>query len=158
MLEFRDIKLEDKKIIDKHLSYVPYRASEGCFSNLYGWAHKYNTTFAIWRDFLLVKFISDRGSCSYLMRFGKGNLMGAIEKLMEDCDDPVRFEMSGVTKAMKKEIEKIMPRRFEYLRQRRLYDYIYKSEKLINLSGRRLQSKRNHINRFNNRYEWRYIS
>lgn len=158
MIEFRDIELADKEIIDKHLNYNQYRSSEACFSNLYGWAHKYNTQFSIWRDFLLVKFMSDRGSCSYLMPFGKGNLVGAIEALMEDCDDPVRFEMSGVTKAMKKEIEEIMPKRFEYLRQRTVFDYIYTSEKLINLSGKKLQSKRNHINRFNNRYEWQYIS
>ena len=52
-----------------------------------------------------------------------------------------------------------MPRRFEFKRQRPLYDYIYTSEKLINLSGKKLQSKRNHINRFTAQHsDYKYIS
>ena len=158
MIEFRDIELQDKERIDKYLINNPYRASESCFSNLYGWAHKYNTQLAEWRDFLLIKFISDRGGCSYLKPFGKGNLAGAIEVLIEECGCPIKFEMSGVTQAMREEIEKAMPRRFEYERQRSVFDYIYTSKKLINLSGKRLQSKRNHINRFKAQNDWRYIS
>lgn len=159
MIEFRDIELEDKKTIDKYLINNPYRASESCFSNLYGWAHKYNTQFAIWREYLLIKFTSDRGGCSYLTPFGKGDLTSAIDILVKECGCPVKFEMSGVTEAMKEEIEKAMPKRFEFTRQRSVYDYIYTSEKLIHLSGKKLQSKRNHINRFNMQHsDWKYIS
>lgn len=158
MIEFRDIELEDKQTIDNFLVSNPYRASESCFSNLYGWAHKYKTQYAIWRDYLLVKFTSNRGGCSYLMPFGKGNLASAIEVLVEECGCSEKFELSGVTQAMKEEIEEAMPRRFEYKRQRAVYDYIYKSEKLINLSGKKLQSKRNHINRFVAQNKWKYIS
>lgn len=159
MIEFRDIELRDKETIDKYLTNNPYRSSESCFSNLYGWAHKYKTQFAEWRDFLLIKFTSDRGGCSYLTPFGKGNLASAIEVLIEECGCPIKFEMSGVTQAMREEIEKAMPRRFEYKRQRSVYDYIYTSQKLINLSGKRLQSKRNHINRFKAMHSnYKYIS
>ncbi len=159
MIQFRDIELADKPIIDKYLINNPYRASESCFSNLYGWAHKYKTQFAEWRDFLLIKFTSDRGGCSYLTPFGKGNLASAIEVLIDECGCPIKFELSGVTQAMREEIEAAMPRRFEYTRQRAVYDYIYTSEKLINLSGKKLQSKRNHINRFTARHsDYKYIS
>lgn len=159
MIKFKDIELEDKEIIDKYLYNNPYRASESCFSNLYGWAHKYKTQYAIWREFLLVKFTSDRGGCSYLTPFGKGNLAGAIDVLVDECGCPVKFEMSGVTQAMKEEIESAMPRRFEYERQRSVFDYIYTSEKLINLTGKKLQSKRNHINRFLAQHgDYKYIS
>ena len=159
MIEFRDIELHDKKIIDKYLINNPYRASESCFSNLYGWAHKYKTQYAEWRDFLLIKFTSDRGGCSYLTPFGKGNLASAIDVLVDECGCPIKFEMSGVTLAMREEIEKAMPRRFDFERQRSVYDYIYTSEKLIHLSGKKLQSKRNHINRFTAQHsDYKYIS
>ena len=158
MIKFKDIELEDKDIIDTYLFNNPYRASESCFSNLYGWAHKYKTQYAIWREFLLIKFTSDRGGCSYLTPFGKGNVAGAIDLLVEECGCPIKFEMSGVTQAMKEVIEHAMPRRFEYERQRGVFDYIYTSEKLINLTGKKLQSKRNHINRFLANNKWQYIS
>ena len=109
MIEFREIELQDKQIIDKYLINNPYRASESCFSNLYGWAYKYNTKFAVWRDYLLIKFTSDRGGCSYLTPFGKGNFTSAIEALVDECGCPIKFEMSGVTEAMRQEIEKAMP-------------------------------------------------
>ena len=159
MIEFRDIELQDKEIIDKFFTNNPYSSAESCFSNLYGWAHKYKTQYAIWRDFLLVKFTSDRGGCSYLTPFGKGNLASAIEVLVDECGCPVKVEMSGVTAAVKEDIERALPRRFEFTRQRANYDYIYTSEKLINLSGKKLQSKRNHINRFKaQQSDWKYIS
>lgn len=159
MIEFRDIELRDKEVIDKFFTNNPYRSAENCFSNLYGWAFKYKTQYAVWRDFLLVKFTSDRGGCSYLTPFGRGNFVSAIEVLVDECGCPIKFELSGVTNAMKEEIENAMPGRFEFTRQRSNYDYIYTSEKLINLSGKKLQSKRNHINRFQARYtDWKYIS
>ncbi len=158
MIEFRDIELRDKKIIDKYLINNPYRASESCFSNLYGWGHKYKTEYAEWRDYLLIKFTSERGGCSYLTPFGKGNLVSAIDVLVDECGCPIKFEMSGVTPAMREEIEKAMPKRFNFERERSVYDYIYTSEKLINLSGKKLQSKRNHINRFVAQNNWKYIS
>lgn len=158
MVEFKDIELSDKEVIDKYFRDNLYRASETCFTNLYGWAHKYKTQYAEWRDFLLIKFTSNRGGCSYLFPFGKGNLAGAIEALREECGCPIRFELSGVTESMKEEIEYAMPRVFEYTRQRSVFDYIYTSEKLMNLSGKKLQSKRNHINRFVASNDWKYIS
>ena len=159
MVEFRDIELQDKEIIDRFFTNNPYRASETCFSNLFGWSHKYKTPYAVWRDFLHIQFTCNWGGCSYLSPFGRGDLAGAIEVLVADCGCPDRFEMSGVTEVMKEEIEKALPNRFKFTRRRALYDYIYTSKKLINLSGKRLQSKRNHINRFKAQQpDWQYIS
>ncbi len=54
------------------------------------------------------------------------------------------------------EIEDAMPGRFDYKLNRSVSDYIYTSEKLINLTGKKLQSKRNHINRFKRENRWQY--
>ena len=54
------------------------------------------------------------------------------------------------------EIEEAMPGVFEYKLNMSVSDYIYTSEKLINLKGKKLQSKRNHINRFKHENSWKY--
>lgn len=158
MIEFKKITLEDKPAIDEIFKQNPYRASECCFSNLYGWAHKFNTEFALWNGFLLIKFTNVIGGCSYLTPFGKGDLKSAIEVILEDCNCTERFEMSGVTQKMWEDIDAAMPGAFEKFPVRRTFDYIYTSEKLINLKGKKLQSKRNHINRFNRENDWKYVS
>ena len=49
-------------------------------------------------------------------------------------------------------IEKYFPDDFDIKTDRDYSDYIYTRDKLINLSGKKLQSKRNHINRFKTLY------
>ncbi|MFY9377952.1 MAG: phosphatidylglycerol lysyltransferase domain-containing protein, partial [Peptococcia bacterium] len=49
------------------------------------------------------------------------------------------------------------PGKFSYQDDREGYDYIYTLEKLVSLSGKKLQSKRNHINRFiANNADWSF--
>ena len=53
-------------------------------------------------------------------------------------------------------MDKALPGVFRYEDDRDMYDYVYLSEDLINLKGRKYQKKRNHINKFKKRYEWNY--
>lgn len=158
MLTFKKIEIADKPLFDKILAGNTFRSSECCFSNLYGWAHKFNTQFAIHNNLLLIKFTNAAGGCSYLIPFGEGDIVGAIDLLFQDCGCKVKFEMSGVTERMWQKIEQAAPGVFEREAAPDSFDYIYKSEKLIHLAGKKLQSKRNHINRFNRENQWKYIS
>ena len=157
-MQFNTIQLSDKPIFDRLLEQNTFRSSECCFSNLYGWAHKFDTKFAVFNDFLLIKFTAITGKCSYLMPLGKGDLKAAIEAMHTDCGCKKRFEMSGVTERMWQAIEAAMPGVFQKTLTPELFDYIYTSEKLIHLTGKKLQPKRNHINRFKKEHEWEYIS
>ncbi len=42
--------------------------------------------------------------------------------------------------------------------RRDLFDYVYSTEQLINLQGKRFHAKRNHINAFTAQYDYKYIS
>jgi len=105
-----------------------------------------------------VKFSVDDGRCSYLIPYGRGDLRPPIEALMNDCGCTQKFMMSGVTERMWTNIEASMPGVFEKTPVRGGFDYIYTSEKLIHLKGKKLQSKRNHINRFKKENNWEYQS
>ncbi len=159
MLTFKTIELEDKKTIDKYLSNQNYRASDLCFTNLFSWGGKFSTQFATTDDWLFIRFKDNNGRNSYLKPVGLGNLKGAVEILIEDHkNNEGRFQMRGLTKEMIEEVENVMPGTFDYKLNRSVSDYIYNSEKLISLKGRKLQSKRNHINRFKRENKWTYKS
>lgn len=159
MLNFKRIKLEDKEVIDSFLKHQNYRASDLCFTNLYTWGAKFNTQFAVTDDWLFIRFTDNNGRNSYLKPIGKANIKDGIDLILDDHKqfDGV-FQVRGLTNEMIEEIESAMPGVFDYKLNRSVSDYIYTSEKLIGLKGKKLQSKRNHINRFNRENDWKYIS
>ncbi|NLX67547.1 MAG: DUF2156 domain-containing protein, partial [Bacteroidales bacterium] len=159
MLLFKSLELKDKDIIDSYLQQQNYRASDLCFTNLYCWGKKFDTQFATTPDWLFIRFKDNNGRNSYLKPIGTGNLKDAIDLIVENHSSfTTPFQLRGVTKEMIAKIELAMPGRFNYRLNRSVSDYIYTTEKLIHLTGKKLQSKRNHINRFKRENDWKYHS
>ena len=52
----------------------------------------------------------------------------------------------------KRQLEKLFPDEFVHIQDDDYIDYVYLREKLARLNGKKLQSKRNHINRFEATY------
>lgn len=159
MLDFKRVGLEDKDIIDSFLQNQNYRASDLCFTNLYTWGAKFNTEFAVANDWLFIRFRDNNNRNSYLKPIGTGNIKDGIELVMKDHQefDNV-FQLRGITNEMIDEIESAMPNVFEFSLNRSVSDYIYTADKLSSLAGKKLQSKRNHINRFKRENNWEYHS
>lgn len=159
MLTFKSIELEDKATIDPFFKNQNYRTSELCFTNLFTWGKKFNTQFAIADNWMFIRFMDNNNRNSYLKPIGSGNIKNGIEIIIEDHKQfETEFQIRGLTKEMIDEVEAEMPGIFDYSFNRSVSDYIYTSEKLIHLSGKKLQSKRNHINRFKRENDWKYIS
>ena len=159
MITFREIELEDIEIINSKLQSQNYRASDLCFTNLYAWGKKFNTQFAVTDDWLFIRFKDNNGRNSYLKPIGTGDLKEGIEIILEDHKqyDTV-FQIRGMTKEMVDELETAYPNTFNFKLNRSVSDYIYTVDKLRELKGKKLQSKRNHINRFKRENEWEYKS
>ena len=64
--------------------------------------------------------------------------------------------IKSITDPIKEIMEESLPGKFRFKHDRDMYDYVYLSEDLINLRGRKYQKKRNHINRFLSRYTYDY--
>ena len=76
---------------------------------------------------------------------------------MEDARERgIPFRMWGVTQETLEEFESLFPGKFDYIPLRDDFDYIYRSEDLISLAGRKLHGKRNHLAQFNRSYQWTY--
>ncbi|MDR1883832.1 MAG: phosphatidylglycerol lysyltransferase domain-containing protein [Prevotella sp.] len=159
MMNFKPITLPDKKDIDACFSGNIYRACSFSFANLFAWNAKFNTMFAIESQTVFIRFQDFDGQIYYMMPVGKMPLKDAFDRITEDAaDNNIPFRMKGITSLMRDNIQKVLPGRFCYLPDRNNDEYIYLSEKLIKLSGKKLQSKRNHINRFKaDNPDWKYF-
>jgi hypothetical protein len=159
MINFKQITLSDKKEIDACFSGNIYRACDFSFANLFAWNAKFKTMYAIEHRTIFLRFQDSDGQLYYMMPIGKMPLKDAFELIMRDAEDNrIPFQMKGITLRMWENIQKEMPDKFRYLPDRNNDEYIYLSEKLIKLSGKKLQSKRNHINRFKaDNPDWEYF-
>ena len=80
----------------------------------------------------------------------------AIEAIRADAAErgnPMRLR--SLTNETRAELEALYPGKFEFTACRNSYDYIYTVEELSELHGKKLQSKRNHCNRFEDEFpDW----
>lgn len=159
MINFKQMELSDKKDIDACFAGNTYRACDFCFTNLYAWNAKFKTVFAIDHKTIFLRFIDSDGQIYYMMPIGKMPLKEAFSKMVDDArENKIPFQMKGITAWMWQDIKAEMSGYFDYFCDRDNDEYIYLSEKLINLSGKKLQSKRNHINRFKaDNPDWEYF-
>ncbi|WP_108821471.1 DUF2156 domain-containing protein [Dysgonomonas sp. Marseille-P4361] len=149
MINFKQITLSDKKEIDAALAGNTYRACDFSFANLYTWNARFKTMYAIEHRTIFLRFQDIDGQLYYMMPIGKMPLKNAFDLIMQDAvENKTPFQMKCITTSMWEYIQAEMPGKFRYLPDKNNYEYIYTSEKLIKLSGKKLQSKRNHINRF----------
>jgi len=133
------------------------RSSAWCFSNLFFWDNTYHPRVCALGDRLLTRMTYE-GHSFYGYPIGAGDLETAIWALRRDAlARGVPFELRGLTEKSYEELNTLFPGQFDYTQDPSFFDYIYDAEKLAALPGKKLSSKRNHINRFiENNPDWTF--
>jgi len=158
MLSFRPVTIDDKETFQFYFDKVAFGNCDFSFSNIFSWRHFYDTTFAVEGDFLYIRFQPANELPGYLFPVGEGSLKAAIERMKRDADKrATELQLYAITQRMFDLLEEAMPGQFLYEKGRDWYEYIYSSEDLITLKGKKYQAKRNHINKFKKTYEWEYL-
>ena len=127
-----------------------YEGSECTFTNLFMWRECYHIRRAFDEHALYVMAERD-GEPFFLAPFvaDPAQLPAAIEKLIEVAEFlGAKKQFRGVYCDIKAEIEAAFPERFTFTADRENFDYIYLTENMITLSGRKLHGKKNHLNAF----------
>ena len=156
-IQFRRPELSDKEVIQSYFREFPSRSCEKTFANSYLWSRHYKTTFAVVANTLVFKWEDDGVKFSYPV--GKPeDVRKALEVLKEYVENKGEsFVLYNVTEDLFEQLEEWYPGRFEIEYDRDVADYVYESEKLATLAGKKLHAKRNHINKFKATYEnWSY--
>lgn len=158
MLEFREITLADKPAVETCARAFNYHLCEHCFVDLFIWRGHYHTQICFWKEFLFVKMQdAESGREMYLAPIGNGCLCDAVSALEADAAERgIPFMMVSVAEEMIDRMEQACPNRFSYTLPDGMADYVYLSEKLQTLSGKKLQTKRNLVNRFLTAYAGRW--
>lgn len=154
MLDFKNI---EKSHIREYEKFYDYTEAIGCeynFVSAYLWCKEYELKVAIYDDTLIKAYYADDGTIwGYCMPSGK-NVIGAIEAIFQDASERGQQAFFGyMSKREREELERLYPEKFTFMRSTTTQDYIYLTEDLVNLSGKKFHAKRNHISKFYRTYE-----
>jgi len=156
-LSFQKPKLEDREWVSHFLALQKNRSCEQTFANLYLWRRKYPAGIAVVGNMLVIKTEGDVQSFSFPIG-KKEDIKETIDLLMQySKEHGFPFQMHLVTPEQFELLEEIYPEKFTISYDRDMADYIYETEKLANLPGRKYHGKKNHINKFKRMYpDWSY--
>lgn len=156
LLHFTPITAASREEITAYTLASQSRICDLAFANLFGWAVKYETSYAIADDTLFIRFTSPaRPHPAYLIpiRRGGGCVTESLDRLCHEADaGGYPLVVMGITAHCREHLEELCPGAFTFLEDEGAADYIYLRERLVSLSGKALQSKRNHVNKFEKLY------
>ena len=156
MLEFKTPELSDKEWVDELLSKTNNKSCEFSFGNIFIWSGVYNTQIAKYNNSLIIRYKID-GEYSYSFSFFGDDIIDLINELIANSKKHNQIlKIYGLNTNEKQIIESELKESFEITEMRDYFDYVYKTEDLINLSGRKYHQKRNHISFFRKNYDWSY--
>lgn len=149
MLNFRRLEKSDIKLLDE-----VYKTPEalGCECNAvsaYLWNREYDLRIACYDETVIKAYYKSDGTVwGYCLPHGK-NVRGAVEEVIRSerqNGGTAAFEYLSADE--RGELGRLFPGGFEFEEQFDTCDYIYLTENLAELSGKKYHAKRNHISKF----------
>lgn len=158
MLEFRALTLEDKMLFDSYIKPYKFLTCEYSFITLYIWRKALNIQYCIYKGALIIKKSSLEFGSYFMQPIGykKEDLNEIINTLIEyKNNNHMEYLFKNIEEPFIAVLNDISKNKFLFDIEENNFDYIYDSESLINLPGRKFSSKRNHFTRFVNSYNYK---
>jgi uncharacterized protein len=149
------LTLDHQNDMEDFFRRFPPEISELSFTNLFIWRHYYHFQTTHHRGFLTLLADPPEAAPFFFPPVGEGDLQGWIF----DCFDFLKSKgfppgIARVPEKIQKELTSSLS--LKTLLDRNNSDYVYRTEKLVRLSGNKYHTLKNHINRFNKQYAWEY--
>lgn len=157
MLEFKKPETTDKQWVNDCLVHANSMNCEYTFGNLFIWSSAYSTEICRYKDFLICRWGKD-DDINYSLPLGEGDFTDAVSAIIEyaksNGETPVIY---GITEGYLGLMQEAFTGKFTYKYDEGNNDYIYSTEKMASLSGKKYHGKRNHITNFKkNNPDWSF--
>lgn len=157
MITLEEFSLEKKELINSYLLQKCTQNSEFTFTNLFMWRKSYDIRYAIIDGMFCIMPQHAGGPRSATFPFGTGDVRSVIEKLLawfrERGEEPlIRLYNDEAVR----ELVTMFPEKFLITEDVNYFDYVYSTEELIHLAGKKFHTKKNHVNKFKRLYNYEY--
>lgn len=154
MLSFEEIELHHKALIESRVRVACVRSCDVSFANIFGWLHLFDSRVAEVGEWLILKYrIDGLPRTAYMQPLGGADFTPLVPLLAEDAHregQPLRLLLDGSG------VDLLGADDWAVDCNRDACDYIYHRDELAQLSGSAFKAKRNHIARFESRYNYTF--
>lgn len=158
-MEFKKITPEDMPVIWEYLKLEKGRTTDFSYGGVLMWIDYFKYEYAIENDTLYIKGVVENDLSKPAFSFPIGTLpfSETIKPLRRYCEENnLTLEFSAVPEYAIPEMEKLNPVSIEEISD--WGDYIYESERLAGLAGKKMEKKRNHVHQFESHYpEFKFL-
>jgi hypothetical protein len=154
-MSYQPISASDRAVVQAFTLTSGSRACDLSWSNLCSWGFLFHPEYRVGEDFLFLRFRTEQGLAYYvpIPREAEADVCPALEVIKEECRaEGARLTLLGVQDWQLPLLERWRPAGLTITEDRNRADYLYLRTSLSDLAGKALQPKRNHINKFLNRY------
>lgn len=153
-MEFKPFRIEDKARIDSYFVVHHYEQIDCTFNTLFLWQDAYQTSWAEHDGILFVR--AGTGKDTFFMPpFAKEeeNFVHGLALIHEEYDKlGLPFRLKSASSWVTEQIERLVPGKYDFIEDRDNEEYIYRTEDMIRLPGKKLRMKKNHLNGFLRQY------
>jgi len=154
-MQLNDITLKDKELFFKMSHHSGVTSQFSGFSNLYLWKDSEKIKYFIYNKKLIVTGLaSDSGERYFMFPDALSITKDDIVYLKENFKN---WRIAGLSKKDMEHLESECGDLLSFSHIRNMDNYIYLTENLINLSGKKYHSKKNHLNNFKKNYNYEYV-
>ncbi|AJA48724.1 acetyltransferase, including N-acetylases of ribosomal proteins [Clostridium pasteurianum DSM 525 = ATCC 6013] len=157
MLQFKKLDLEDKELFDKYLKPFNFKSCEYSFTTLFIWKEACNIEYAVYDGVLILKKMDFNGKTHFMQPIGYDK--NQLKEIFQVLDNyKIKNNMDYLFKDLEcefvEDLREYCPVEREIIEDRDNFDYIYPSNSLISLAGKKLHGKKNHYNQFVKNYDY----
>ncbi len=147
------LKISDKKLFDKYLSYARHDLSVYNFANIYTWNKLYKISWSVFDDNLCIFFRDKIGCFLYLPPLGRKLSSAAVKKSFEEMNKVNKNkEISRVENIAQAELDFFSAQNLEIVPK--CSEYVCDRQALAGLRGNKFKSKRSSYNYFIKNYKY----
>lgn len=154
--DFMPVREEDWPLICSYLQRCNYEESNHNVLDMLMWLDWYPLFYVGTEDYLLLMVVHEGQFFMYMPLCDEAHFAEAIHRgrsIFEHYGYP--FRMCFYTRDIAEKVRELLPE-VTMTSSRDDQDYVYETQKMITLSGKHLQKKRNHLNAFCREYEGRW--
>lgn len=150
--KLKPLEFEDKSLFDEYFKKNPLNISEYTFTNVYIWRKIDETMVTSINGNLCMLVTASDNKKYFMMPLGNLNMQDTLSNCLAYQDKIIRLTQEFIDLYAKDNTD------FSIEEDRNSFDYIYLANDLMDLKGRKFDSKRNHINHFLKQNNYAYES
>ncbi len=159
-LEFKSPAANDINWIRKILANENKMNSKSAPATCYLWSKRYSTKICEYKNMIIKKVIVN-GVPTYECPQGAQtakDFKKAIDAIINDAkeNEYSQLMLFDFLDSEVQQTEEIFPGKFKFVPNRDNFEYIYKTENLALLPGKKYHGKKNHVSKFSKMFNWEY--